>query len=359
MELLRILTTNNLQSFDDVKTFLQQPPYSLNIKEDTDLTSLYLLSYKKNISDLTNPIVKECRGIILEKETNKIVCYTFNKSIEHNCNINDQYVSVPDAIDYNTTVIQESIDGTQIRLYYYNNEWQVATTRCINAKYARWQSDKSFYELFLQCNSSLDYDTLDITKCYSFVIRHPENRIVVKYSIPSLCHVLTRSKEEPYYESNDYIGVNKPEIITFDSFNDILSTVENELSWNTEGFVLCDINYNRMKIKSKAYLDIKELRGNTNNLLYRYCELRNSDDINNYLYYYEEDISKFEFYESRIFTLASMIHKEYVNKHIKRLNNQITWQFRPTIYTLHGNYINTKVITTLNIVLDYINIFYL
>ena len=60
------------------RALLQAPPYNLIIKDYNGYT---LIKYNQIFSDLTNPIVKECRGLILKKVGNKykLVCVPFTK----------------------------------------------------------------------------------------------------------------------------------------------------------------------------------------------------------------------------------------------------------------------------------------
>lgn len=50
------------QNKENWKEILQQPPYSLIVKEDDDYI---LLKYNQLESDLSNLIVQECRGVSL------------------------------------------------------------------------------------------------------------------------------------------------------------------------------------------------------------------------------------------------------------------------------------------------------
>ena len=52
---------------------------NLSIIKDNDFKNLYLLKYKKEKSDFNSLLVKECRGIILEDKSNKIICYGLDK----------------------------------------------------------------------------------------------------------------------------------------------------------------------------------------------------------------------------------------------------------------------------------------
>ena len=171
MELLKEL--NNHESFDSAKNVLTSSPYNLKVTENNE-DNTFMISYNKD-SEKTNDFINECRGIILEKDTNKVVCYTFNR--KHNSTfLKDELLNNWDACKF-----YESIDGTQIKLYYYNDKWNVSTTRCIQAKNAYWYSKKSFEELFKEASFGLDYSKLNKDYCYSFVLKHKENRIVNRY----------------------------------------------------------------------------------------------------------------------------------------------------------------------------------
>ena len=62
--------------------------------------------------DFTDPLVKECRGIIIDLKNMKVVCFPFNKF----GNYTEYYA---DNIDWNTARVQEKIDGSIVKLYYY------------------------------------------------------------------------------------------------------------------------------------------------------------------------------------------------------------------------------------------------
>lgn len=333
MQLLNTLNSNNIRHYEDVKEFLSNEPYNLIVKEDGDL---YMVVYSRKTSNLDNELVKQCRGIILEKETNKIVCYTFNMG---------------EIIDDGDVKIELSIDGTQIRLYNYNNEWRCATTRCIDAKKAMWFSQKSFYELFKDADT-IDYTKLDKNYCYSFVLCHPENRIVIDYKRPELIHVLTRNLET-FEEVDVDIGIRKPPVITgFKNYDEMLKYLNDDSTELIEGFILKDDMNRRYKVYNKKYLMIKELRGNTNDMFYRYLELRYNNLLNNYLLFYPEFKEAFRLYELCLFQLAKKIYNCYLNMYVNNIIVIIPQQFKQVIYKIHGNYLTTHIRTTPRMVLE-------
>lgn len=348
MELLKLFDSKNISDFFEIKTLLQEEPYNLIVKEDNDFPNLYMITYDRNISNLESSVVKQCRGIILEKNTNKIVCYTFNKGVD----------SVGE-LDWDSVKVELSIDGTQIRLFYYDGKWNFATTRCIDAKKSRWFSNLSFYQMYEDCLNGMDgeydYDALDKKCCYSFVICHPQNRIVVQYDKPHLVHVLTRNLETLEEVKEDLGEIENPKVFThFKSYQEIIDDCNSNENLE-EGYMLCDKHGNRLKVKNSSYNRVKELRGNTNNLFYRYLELRYDNMVDTYLSFYPEFKSKFALYELDIRKLASEIQKVYMNKHVHKVAIMIPNHLKTMIYKLHGQFIDTQVKTDVNKVIEELN----
>ena len=59
----------------DWREILSNPPYNLIIEDDSDFI---MLKYSQYDSDFTNELVRECRGLILDKDCNA-VCVPFTK----------------------------------------------------------------------------------------------------------------------------------------------------------------------------------------------------------------------------------------------------------------------------------------
>ena len=321
--------------------------------------------------------MKQCRGTILEKDTNKIVCYTFDKGLdfeysEYDLNDKDLQLKVlpkgveSKYIDWSQCQVEESVDGTQIRLFYYDGKWCKATTRCSDAYRARWYSDKSFGELFDEAavEDGVDYDLLDKECCYSFVLCHPENRIVVPYEKPHLVHVMTRRLDtfEEVTDTNSVAGVVRPKIYTkFSTPWELVNYAHIQSDSNLEGYMVhCTsevdgvVTHQRMKIISSAYLAVKELRGNGNNLFFRYLELRQSGLLPSFAQYFPEFADQFKAYETNILNIAREIKTQYINKFVYRSIKVADWHYRPVVYKLHGEYLETHNKTTMDTVLKYL-----
>ena len=355
------LDKKGLQKFEDIKLHLENSKIGLSVKDEHDL---YIISYYDGKSNFDEEIVQKCRGVILEKETNKVVCYTFDRSIDFINDLTYLNTKFPFSED---VIVQESIDGTQIKLFYHNGKWRRATTRSIDASKTRFSSRKTFDEMFEEAlrNTDLNLDTLDQTKCYAFVLCHPDNRIITRYDKPEIIHVLTRDLNTMEIDLSYEIGVRKPESYTFKNYEELLSE-SSKLNYDKEGFILHSSNGRMMKIKGKKYLSYVKMRGNTNNILFHYLELRykdnkseeeTSENIEGFLKYFNEYREIFKLFEENLRSLAKYIHVEYICRFVtKKIDSkQLTWFYRPIIYTLHTNYYNTKEVTSYDTVVSFLN----
>ena len=75
MNLTKFINTCDDKSYENLKKIFINHPYNLNVKEDSGNKNLYMLCYKRNNNFDKHSFLNECRGIILEKNTNKIVLY--------------------------------------------------------------------------------------------------------------------------------------------------------------------------------------------------------------------------------------------------------------------------------------------
>ena len=99
----------NLQCFierhPDWETLLGEPPYSVKISRETMFgRRLVMFKYSQFDSDFMNPLVRECRGIILDEDTFDVVSYAFDKF----GNYGEPYCP---EIDWKTARVGEKLDG--------------------------------------------------------------------------------------------------------------------------------------------------------------------------------------------------------------------------------------------------------
>lgn len=205
-------------------------------------------------ADFNDIIVRDARGLIIDMKNLRIVCYPFEK-------FGNSYESYVKEIDWETASVQEKIDGSITKLFYYQGKWHWATNSCIDAADASITgSSKSFYDVIISADNykDINYDILDKNCTYIFELVSPLTQVVVYYPRTHLYHIGTRSNLSGL-EFNRDIGIEKPKLYKLNSY-DLESVISAAEAMNKdgvvehEGFVVVDSNYNRMKVKNPEYL---------------------------------------------------------------------------------------------------------
>lgn len=270
----------NLQTFirenENWRELISEKPYCIKV---TEKGNLVCFKYSQIDSDFNEPLVRECRGIILEKDTWKVVCYPFNKFF----NFGESYA---DEIDWNSARVLEKVDGSLIKVYYYNG-WRVGTNSTIDAGDAKLLTPP--YETFIDLFSAaadmcgLDYDRLDPHYTYIFELRSPYNKVVVPYEDIRIIHIGTRNNIT-YEEEEIDIGIEKPKQYMLSSLDDCIAMAAT-FDFTKEGFVVVDKNYHRVKVKSEDYVRVHRLANNGSITLERAIDLIRTNELEEFLVY--------------------------------------------------------------------------
>ena len=260
-----ITQTNNISKFAEPLGFYVRDGIRDGIND------LYMISVDKNkdINDYTE-IQLAYDGLILEKNTNKVVCMSHRR-------IKD----IPLADITQDDIIEVCDDGTIIRVYYYNGEIITATNRCINAKMSKWGS-RTFHSLFTEV--FLKYTGIDLNDAiddivlskyipeyknntYVFNLVHHENRIIIKYNNNIL-------KMIGCYDNNSLESVDISESKLF-CVNITLMPEEasDYITYETIRGILVRRGDKVFKVDSTYYTYLKDLRGNVPDVRFRVLEL--------------------------------------------------------------------------------------
>ena len=185
----------------------------LNKIECRTNNSVYkVIRYDKNFLcvDLI-PSYGLCRSVILNS-FNQVVGFAPPKSIHAETFIK----KYPECEHYGQIEAQEFVEGTMINVFFdstigVTGSWEISTRNTVGATSSFYKAagSKTFRQMFMEAaaESKLDINKLEKELCYSFVLQHPENRIVVPFSKPDLYLV-------GVYKIN-----NKPDNITVDLFD--------------------------------------------------------------------------------------------------------------------------------------------
>jgi hypothetical protein len=249
--------TEFIHAHKDWETRLAEAPYYIRTKRDGPYA---LLRYEQYASDFTRPLVRECRGLILDEENDyRPVCVPFFKF----GNYGESYVP---EIDWTTARVQEKIDGSLIKLWHDRGAWHTSTNNAIDAgnaasqnAYSEELTGKTFYDLFWEAwgNADGQLDRLDKSCTYLFELTSPFNRVIVRYAETGIWHIGARDNRTLTEFETD-IGIRKPKEYPFSDLADVVAAA-GKLSADGEGFVVVDGAYRRVKIKSPRYVMLAHL----------------------------------------------------------------------------------------------------
>lgn len=147
--------------------------YDRTVKSDGSGRIMLTAQRYNSRIDFNNPIVQVSGGIIIEYGTWKILAmppYPANPRVK---------LSIVDASEY---TVREINDGTMLTLYFYQNEWHLASTNGISVGSLVWMGKKTYREVLDEClaafnaesNNAFSWDNLNKSCSYTIGFRHPE-----------------------------------------------------------------------------------------------------------------------------------------------------------------------------------------
>jgi hypothetical protein len=358
---------NNVTEFEKSKEILCKK--NLIIK-NYDEINLYLVKYDKAKCDMSDSDVKKCRGLILEKNTNKLVCIPPLKS--------ENISELENVGDFNSYSVEDFPDGTMINVFKYNNKLIISTRSNIGAN-CKYYSDKTFRLLFEESIDEATYKKLENIKegvSLSFVLQHPENIIVSKYSKPDIVLVHGCFVEEnkicfkSLEDTHKYLKSIDLHFKIPCSYkcNTIVECYEKIQKMNQyeQGLIIKYIsndNYKRYKIRNDYYNYVRDLKGNSNNKKYLYIELKRYNGLEEYFKYYPEDITLFESYRIELYNATHNLFNFYQDCFVRKDNDgnrkkyikDIDYEYRPLCIELHNIYKKDRIKTDKRKVIYYMN----
>ena len=241
----------------DWENIISNAPYFVKTKRESGFV---LLKYDQIRSDMTIPLVRECRGIILDESHGyQPVCVPFYKF----GNFGESYI--PD-IDWSTARVQEKLDGSLIKLWHYNDQWRVSSNGEIDARNAHISSalltgtrQVELYTLFMEAwdKTGIEMESLDRNYTYMFELTSPHNRVVVSYKETCIRHIGTRDMRT-LRECDLDIGISKPREFPINTLEACIESA-GTLGYDDEGYVVVDALYNRIKVKSPLYVALNHI----------------------------------------------------------------------------------------------------
>lgn len=239
----------------------------------------FSLNYDQIEARSGDKMAEEARGLILATQTpiaseleivgpTRVLAYPFNRFY----NAGDPNAA---QIDWQSARVYTKLDGTLCICYFDEqlNQWCVATRQVPDADVPFDSTGRTFRDLFddaLKQTAKLDdigEYILHKKETYMFELCTPENQQVVKHAKYSLTLLGARNiktlQEVPVEQLRGWFDIVQSHKLS--DFDSCLAWVESQPAAENEGLVVCDSNFNRIKIKSTAYKAAHRLKDKTSN----------------------------------------------------------------------------------------------
>lgn len=289
-----------IEMHNDWRDLLLKKPYALKSVVDVPYhKGWYMVNYNLFESDLADKIVQEARGTIVEvtevdnKRKARTICAPYLKFF----NFGDPNQA---SIDWITAKTRLKVDGQLIKMFKVKGENYWCTNGSPNVETPleyETKNIKTYKELlfsaiekdlpsnFAAIITGLPYYDEDMGTIHlrniewvakipdgwtlMFELTSPQNRIIVEYKETKLWFHGARDAEGNEHEPEEVaemfgIPYKIPTMYDFDGFDEAFAELKNWNGLESEGIVVCDANYNRVKVKCDDYLKVKFIRDVSN-----------------------------------------------------------------------------------------------
>ena len=395
-------TTYDLSRWADIARVCADPSYAqsrfLTVKKQGDL---FVIRYDKN--KLLTQRLEEGMGLFRSviSDGEKILCFSPQKAVE----FPEELVNIPlyepeedggtqQGRPFTAVHVEEFVEGTMVNVFWNpaTGDWELATRSCVGARNTFYEDQKkTFRYMFLEAmnNTTLEFADLEKELCYSFVLQHPDNRLVVPFAIPTLVlvavyrpmgsHVLSLDSTEwkgslrdidevALDNTRNRVPVATPREFTsatphgVGTFTDIESDFDQgKYGYQVMGVVIHFGDGKRAKIRNKNYEYVRRLRGNSTKMQFHYYSLRQAGRVAEFLKYYPEWEETFGEMREDLHSWTRALRKNYMDCFARKVGriNDYPFAFRPHMRALHQIYHDTlraeKKHVTNAVVKDYVN----
>ena len=323
MELINYLKEHGLeklqQEFKIKATFSEKYP------------QLVCLKYNQIDSPMKEKVVQQCRGIILDTADDwKIITYAYDKFFNYGEGNGVNFYH--EKIDWDSARVYEKLDGSLMTLYYYNGEWLVQSSSNPDASGRVNGFDFSFAELFWKVWNELGYLLPDHPEqnsagtkkcCFMFELITKFNRIVIPSENNRLVlhgmRLLTNYREILVGDGGTAgFGYEIVKQYPLSSWDSVLQSSKEIPAMESEGYVVCDKHFNRIKVKSPTYCALHHLKHSASPLRMLQVVVQNEDS--EFLSYFPELLEEFTEIKAQYQKLVDTITQKWLD--VKDITDQ-------------------------------------
>ncbi len=347
-------------TWDSLRVFLESEEGGyIRVVDKSD--KLCILRYDKQMSRFELPHTRWFRSVVWDTEKNIPISVAPPKSSPIETFNMEQ--SLKDCLS-SGIYCQEFVEGFMINCFKMvgDNKFYITSRSCFDAT-GKFYSTKTFRELFTEVIIT-NYESMDnfmnkyvgdvneneLSRFYSFVVYHPEHRMVTKRETPGYYEVhsgIVYSDGKVVIRDGQSIpnpGSKKTESESESESESVQEFVQGFFSkqdWQFQGLVFKDLSGNRWRFRNEKYQMVKSLRGNNADPLTRFVLMFQQNITKKYLEFYPEEGLGFSLYNVIILTMVNTILNYYKSLHIYKIimKEDIDKMYWPHLYNLHGYYL--------------------
>lgn len=350
--------------------------YKRLISEEKEKNTRYIIRYNKEYVNFDNMnTLGLFRSIVTD--TKRIISFSPQKSVpidyfEKNSSNSD-------------IIVTELVEGTMLNMYF-DSEWKIATRSNIGATNKFFTAaSKNFKDMFMEAftNSGLEFNMFSKNYSYSFVLQHPENRIVLQYDNPNIiltnvykCSNMMIEEQDIFSNTCEWINNTNKKLIhlpqTIEGLNILNGNFtindcqeqfnKSNIDFTIPGVVLYNRSFGiRSKIRNPNYEYVRELKGNQPKLQFQYYNLRRLNRVKEYLDFYPEDAEHFSKFRKQLHVWTHNLWQFYVSCYINKEKPlmEFPFEYRTHMFNLHKLYINElreqKQYISRKVVINFVN----
>lgn len=301
--------------------------------------TLVMFCYEHDLDmGAADEMTQECRGIVFDEDGQLVSrafgytpVYVAGRSVSEEGGVPAE---IDEMINQGSSKFYRAHEGTLLRIFYHSDRWYLTTHRKLNAFKSYWGTRKSFGDLFVEGLRELgltlpDFlDSLDKERQYVFLIHATkENRIVdvPSDSVQRLTHIGTFFSNGEMAPMESTLKVpTQTEISGLNSYDDVDQYVLD----NQVNVVIFLPNQKQIKLCHPDYLYKFNLRGNESSVMFRYLQLRNSGQKDDFVALYPEYAQKIAQYEE-ILQSAGVSKQRLARMNGVQLNRLIRTSLKP------------------------------
>jgi len=386
-------TQANIYTIDTVNYDTEKIRTKIFTNKDGNLT------YKVLNNSLQDESSRNYRSIICD-DSGKILCFSPPNSLA-----NDEFKEKYPDIDTDDFLVNQIVEGTMINLFYDdrgldNSKWSLSTRSGVGANYWYYRTQyitnteepelltpqKTFRKMFDDAFNWNFINKFPTNYCYSFVLQHPDNHIVLPILKPALYLVAVYEIKKDTnsvvyispteYESWDFLktctfinlqnaGLETPAFVpdfpygksgegiplkntvcgpratdgvlevkfpqkynqqTYDELKQEFSSVQT--SFSVLGAMLTNIKTGeRTSFINPVYEEVRAMRGNNPNLQYQYFCIKSIDQRNRFLGFFPKYKKLFFQFNKQYQEFITNVHQSYFSFYVKKENITISKKF--------------------------------